>query len=279
MLLLFLISVFVYLMRNGSLVIMNVTVSQPVAFVNVTLPIKPMGPITILNSSGSTIPAILVNNQLVIPVLGNGSFTIEYVPRTSTTPDGFLNINVTSEYPINLYANNVLLSNFPMNLLLNFTKTSNGYLLQIAPGNYTIEFIPQYTSTVTPTTTNNTTTSNETTPTINVTKQTEPGFINYLVYIVVAIVIAVILVYLFVIRGRSSSPEPVIIEGLNPTDKEVLKAIAELGGDVYQVDLQKKLNMPKATLWRSIRRLEEAGYVMVIKEGKYNKIKLVKKPD
>lgn len=71
---------------------------------------------------------------------------------------------------------------------------------------------------------------------------------------------------------------PVIVEGLNPTDKEVLKALMDMGGEAYQADLQRKLNMPKATLWRAIRRLESAGYIQVIKEGRVNRIRLIKKP-
>lgn len=52
----------------------------------------------------------------------------------------------------------------------------------------------------------------------------------------------------------------------------------DMGGEAYQADLQRRLNIPKATLWRAIRRLENSGYVQVIKEGRVNKIKLVKKP-
>jgi uncharacterized membrane protein len=36
--------------------------------------------------------------------------------------------------------------------------------------------------------------------------------------------------------------------------------------------------MPKATLWRAIKRLEATGYVQVIKEGRVNKVKLIRKP-
>jgi uncharacterized membrane protein len=80
----------------------------------------------------------------------------------------------------------------------------------------------------------------------------------------------------FIIRHRGPEVNPIIVEGLNPTDKEVIKALMEMGGEAYQADLQRKLNMPKATLWRAIRRLESAGYVQVIKEGRMNKIKLIK---
>lgn len=52
----------------------------------------------------------------------------------------------------------------------------------------------------------------------------------------------------------------------------------DMGGEAYQADLQRKLNMPKATLWRAIRRLESAGYIQVIKEGRVNRIRLIKRP-
>ncbi len=286
MLLIALTTVFMYLLSNGSLISINVTTMQSTALLNVTLPVRPMGPIIVQNSSGSTIPAILIGNHLVIPVFGNGSFIIKYVPYIASLPSGYLAINVSSPYTINLFvSNNILLTQLPIGLITNFTKMNNGILLQLAPGNYSIGFIPELPTTTTTTTSANrsstiTTTTNTTTPSTTKTTTSSLGIGSVLYYIITAVIIvtAVLLTYLFVIRHRGPEINPVIVEGLNPTDKDVVKALIDMGGEAYQADLQRKLNMPKATLWRAIRRLESAGYVQIIKEGRVNKIRLIKKP-
>ncbi|ADN49750.1 helix-turn-helix transcriptional regulator [Vulcanisaeta distributa] len=282
-----LITVFVYLLSNGSSVSINVTTVQSTALLNITLPIKPLGPVIVQNSSGSTIPAILIGNHLIIPVFGNGSFIIQYAPYIIQSPSGYLIINVSSPYTINLFvSNNILLTQLPISLITNFTKVSNGIILQLAPGNYSIGFIPELPTTITNKTTATSTTVSNVSAVTTVTNSTpkvtkpSPSLGPMLYYIVIAAVIAVaaLFAYLFVIRHRGPEVNLVIVEGLNPTDKEVLKALIDMGGEAYQADLQRKLNMPKATLWRAIRRLESSGYVQVIKEGRVNKIKLIKRP-
>ncbi len=285
-----LISVMIYLLSNGSLVNINVTTTQSVALLNVTLPVEPLGPIIVKNASDSTVPALLIGDHLVIPVFGNGSFIIKYTPFVMTSPNGYLVMNVSSPYPIGLFiSDNVLITKLPLNLITNFTRVSNGIILQLAPGNYSLGFIPEAptaptitsNTTTTPTTTTNSTTGirNQTQVISHVTPKPSiiSQYIDYIIMIVIAATV-VLLAYLFVIRRRGPNVEPVIVEGLNPTDKEVLKALMDMGGEAYQADLQRKLNMPKATLWRAIRRLENAGYVQIIKEGRVNKIRLIKRP-
>jgi len=285
------VSIMIYLMSNGSLVSMNVTTTQSVALLNVTLPVEPIGPtLTVQSANGTSIPAILISNHLIIPAFSNGTFIIKYVPLITQTPSGYLAMNVSSPYVVNLFiGNSILLTHLPINLIVNFTRVSNGIILQLAPGNYTIGFVPETPTTGVATTnttttiarTTNTTktstqsTSNQTSP--KVTKTT-PSIPQYVYYVVPTVIIAAIalLIYVFIIRHRGPEVNPIIVEGLNPTDKEVIKALMEMGGEAYQADLQRKLNMPKATLWRAIKRLESAGYVQVVKEGRMNKIKLIK---
>ena len=284
------VSIMIYLMSNGSLVSMNVTTMQSVALLNVTLPVEPMGPtLTVQSANGTSVSAILIGNHLIIPAFGNGTFIIRYVPLITQIPSGYLAMNVSSPYVVNLFiGNSILLTHLPINLIVNFTKVSNGIILQLAPGNYTIGFISE-TPTTGVTTTNTTTTiattnttktstqstSNQTSPKVTKTTSSIPQYVYYVVPTVIIAAI-VLLIYVFIIRHRGPEVNPIIVEGLNPTDKEVIKALMEMGGEAYQADLQRKLNMPKATLWRAIRRLESAGYVQVIKEGRMNKIKLIK---
>jgi Uncharacterized membrane-associated protein/domain len=284
------VSIMIYLMSNGSLVSMNVTTTQSVALLNVTLPVEPIGPtLTVQSANGTSIPAILISNHLIIPAFSNGTFIIKYVPLITQTPSGYLAMNVSSPYVVNLFiGNSILLTHLPINLIVNFTRISNGIILQLAPGNYTIGFVPETpttgvatTNTTTTIATTNTTktstqsTSNQTSPKVTKTTSSIPQYVYYVVPTVIIVAIA-LLIYVFIIRHRGPEVNPIIVEGLNPTDKEVIKALMEMGGEAYQADLQRKLNMPKATLWRAIKRLESAGYVQVVKEGRMNKIKLIK---
>ncbi len=284
------VTVFIYLFSNNSLVSINVTATQNVAFINITLPVEPLGPVIVQNSSGSTISAMLIGGNLIIPVFGNGSFTVEYTPLITVLQNESLVVNVSSQYPINLFvSNNVLLTQVPVNLIINFTKVNNGIMLQLTPGNYSIGFIPE-----TPMIMKNKTiisnSSGSTGVSTATNQSTTPGKLGQgavfpglgaMIYYIIAVVIAaisVLLIYLFVIRHRGTEVNPVIVEGLNPTDRDVLRALMDMNGDAYQSDLQRKLNLPKATLWRAIRRLENSGYVQVIKEGRVNRIKLIRKP-
>ncbi|BDR92591.1 helix-turn-helix transcriptional regulator [Vulcanisaeta souniana] len=284
------VTIFIYLFSNDSLVSINVTATQNVALINITLPVEPLGPVIVQNSSGSTISAMLIGDNLIIPVFGNGSFMVEYTPVITVLQNESLVMNVSSQYPINLFvSNNVLLTQIPINVITNFIKVNNGIMLQLAPGNYSIGFMLEA-----PTVTKNKTiisnpgsstgiiaASNQSTTSGKPGQGTVSPGLGTMIYYIVAVVIAAIsalLVYLFVIRHRGTEVNPVIVEGLNPTDKEVLRALMDMNGEAYQSDLQRKLNLPKATLWRAIRRLENSGYVQVIKEGRVNRIKLVRKP-
>ena len=284
------ISIIIYLMGNGSLVSINVTTTQSVALLNITLPVEPIAPtLTVQSANGSLISAMLMGNNLIIPVFGNGTFMVKYVPSITQSPSGYLLMNISSPYVVSIFvSNDVLITHLPINLIMNFTKVNNGIVLQLAPGNYSIGFIPETptthvttqptTSTTTSTTVRTTTTNNQTTPqTVKRAAPSMPQYVYYVIPIVIAAAVA-LLIYAFVIRRRGPEVNPVIVEGLNPTDREVIKALIEMGGEAYQADLQRKLNIPKATLWRAIKRLEATGYVQVIKEGRVNKVRLIRKP-
>lgn len=192
MLLPLLISIWLYLLGNNSLVVMNVTAAQSMILINVTLPIEPMGPIMVTNASDYPIPTLIVNNNLIIPAT-NGPIIIKYTPKVSILPNGLLSIDVSSPYPINLYvSNDVLLSSIPTNLIMNFTVTGNGYIIQLAPGNYTIGFMPQ------PSTAVNT---NPTSAPKAINRVSGQGLPIYLI-LTVAVIVVILLVYLIMIKMR-----------------------------------------------------------------------------
>jgi uncharacterized membrane protein len=77
-------------------------------------------------------------------------------------------------------------------------------------------------------------------------------------------------------RSRGPSHEDYSLTGL---DRMILEAIGNAGGSILQGELQASLNLPKTTLWRRVRRLGKLGYIQIVKEGAFNRLILLKKPD
>jgi len=134
--------VFIYLMKNASLVIINASITQATPLINITLPVTPLGPVTVLNSSGYAIPYYISNNEVIIPMPDPGkNITIEYTPYIGVLSNGTLQLVVSSNYEVNLQmANDVLPTSIPNNIE-GFQKTNSGVTLTLAPGNYVINFI------------------------------------------------------------------------------------------------------------------------------------------
>jgi uncharacterized membrane protein len=85
-------------------------------------------------------------------------------------------------------------------------------------------------------------------------------------------------------RGRGGRPshveaELVSPESLDSTDRQILEALKRRGGEALQSELQRELDLPKSTLWRRLRRLESMGYIEVVREGKTNRVRLLRDPE
>jgi len=57
---------------------------------------------------------------------------------------------------------------------------------------------------------------------------------------------------------------------LRPDDKEVLRFLAEVGGEAFEAELRSRFNLPKTSMWRMVRRLQREGLVDVKKVGGQN---------
>lgn len=57
---------------------------------------------------------------------------------------------------------------------------------------------------------------------------------------------------------------------LRPDDKEVLRFLAEAGGEAFEAELRSRFNLPKTSMWRMVRRLQREGLVGVKKVGGQN---------
>jgi hypothetical protein len=179
-------------MKNASLVIINASITQATPLINITLPVTPLGPVTVLNSSGYAIPYYISNNEVIIPMPGPGIITIRYTPYIGILSNGTLQLVVSSNYEVNLQmANDVLPTSIPNNIE-GFQKTNSGVTLTLAPGNYVINFI---------------TTAQTTQQAINQRSATmirKPTSSYVLLYYTVLIIVIMVLIIiaLMIIRGR-----------------------------------------------------------------------------
>jgi uncharacterized membrane protein len=60
-------------------------------------------------------------------------------------------------------------------------------------------------------------------------------------------------------------------------DKEVLRFLAESGGEVFAAELRERFNVPRTSLWRMIRRLEKEEVVEVSSIGGQSLVKISQK--
>ncbi len=63
-------------------------------------------------------------------------------------------------------------------------------------------------------------------------------------------------------------------DNLSEDDLAILRALESLGGEAFQSDIKKLVDLPTTTLWRRIRRLERMGYVEVEKRYGRNYVRL-----
>ncbi|RDJ30907.1 MAG: winged helix-turn-helix transcriptional regulator [Crenarchaeota archaeon] len=66
-----------------------------------------------------------------------------------------------------------------------------------------------------------------------------------------------------------------IIKSLRECDRKIISFIYANGGQVYEKDIRNQLDEPRTTVWRTIKRLEEKGIIIVRKEGNQNLIVLI----
>lgn len=65
-----------------------------------------------------------------------------------------------------------------------------------------------------------------------------------------------------------------ILRLLPKSERDVLKYIIDSGGEAYQYQIMRELNLSKVRAWRIVRRLEEKGLVKVVKVKGRNLVKL-----
>jgi uncharacterized membrane protein len=118
---------------------------------------------------------------------------------------------------------------------------------------------------------------------------------NFMLLVAVGAVFAVVgvVVYVYLKRRKPVEPQqpvkktedaPVDLEAIfkkNPDlrvdDKEVLRFLAERGGEAFANEIRDRFEIPRTSAWRMIRRLIEAGIVEEHKVGGQSLIAVIKK--
>ncbi len=88
--------------------------------------------------------------------------------------------------------------------------------------------------------------------------------ISYLYYLV-PLVIALVSVLIFYMKYRVDR-----YVRISEEEAEIISILRKLGGRAYQSDIIKLSGLPRSTAWRYIRKLEEKGFLRIVKKNREN---------
>ncbi len=65
-----------------------------------------------------------------------------------------------------------------------------------------------------------------------------------------------------------------VLKRADEIERAIVEELKRRGGEAYQHEIMRKLEYPRTTVWRHIKKLEEKGVVKIEKRGKHNYLKL-----
>ncbi len=237
--------------------------------------------------NGKEVASIYVNKTIYIATTANGTIQIQYIGNI-TSNDNYLEFNINNiGAPVKLIVSpNIVLLSIPSNIVS--IRNIDGKLVMVIIPPATIKYTITKTSRTTtpvPGGTATTTQPQQTTSSPGSQSQTtgqntaatpvQPIIPSTTIYIVAAIIaLAVIGATIYYFKKVRASNIPDI---LDRTDKMILEEIKKAGGTIMQGELQKILGLPKATLWRRVKKLAQLGFLEITKEGNSNRLTLKKR--
>ncbi|ABM80903.1 helix-turn-helix transcriptional regulator [Hyperthermus butylicus] len=231
------------------------------------------------------VPAIYHNGSIYIASDSSATATVTYIANV-TMSDGILEfyINYSGVYELHIEPGIVTLT-LPENILGADIVNDTLVLLVSGPAEVRYVIVPAEESTggeAAGTASQPAETSETQQPSEQPTPTREEEESSTLLWVAVVVAAAAVAAAILVLARRGGSSEggsssPTMVSAvLDDTDKLILKRLQEAGGSMLQSELQRATGLPKTTLWRHVRRLAELGYVRIEKEGKANRVILVK---
>lgn len=226
---------------NGtSIISLNTTYTG--SFMTLALPTQPFSAPLVYVNNTPVLP-LLNGTSLIVPVFGHASVYVAYVPRVSVV-NGLITIDIVNNETLEMVIpyKYVLIYNITLSLI-NFTSIDDQLIVTArGPGAITYTLAPSKPVV---------TTSPHTTPTMEL-----------LITVVVIAAVIISVVYFVIGRRRSRLAGSV---ALSDYELAVVNYLRSVGGEAYEVDISRQLNLPRTTVWRIIRRLESVGIVEVRK--------------
>jgi len=249
-------------------------------------PVDPIISTLTATLNGKEVASIYVNKTIYIATTLNGSIQIQYIGNITST-DNYLEFNINDiGAPVKLVVTpNIVLLDIPSKIIS--VKNIDGKLVMVILPPATIKYtVTKPSNTGTPRTGGITTTTQpqqtiSTRSPVQTTSRNigalpvQPVASSSAMYIVATIIaVAVIGATIYYFKKMRATNTPDI---LDKTDKMILDEIKKAGGTIMQGELQKILGIPKATLWRRVKKLSRLGFLDIVKEGNSNRLILKKR--
>ena len=65
-----------------------------------------------------------------------------------------------------------------------------------------------------------------------------------------------------------------ILDSVRESDRKIINLIISNGGKAFEKDIRSTLDEPRTTIWRTIKRLEQRGIIVVTKFNHQNLVKI-----
>jgi uncharacterized membrane protein len=234
----------------------NVNVNQTYPAVNVTLFGESFEDLLVVDEQELPMSFSQTNNTILVNSLGASSLRITYFTQDLTSKLGKIwtlvaevPINTTVELPVGAAI-------FSLGEVPELIDIRDGaVILVMPPGNLEVSYIVER-------------------------RIFQAPDLLLLVLAIILVVVMGIFAYWLVKRRTVSRKERIrkvkveailrIHRDLRPEEKEAIKLLAEKGGKAYEAELYERLNIPRTSTWRLIKRLEKMEIVEITKSRRQN---------
>ncbi len=247
----------------------ELTVNQTFPSINTTLLGETHDELLIVDEQNLPLSYTLTDSEAVIDSLGASQIAISYFTSDLTSKTGKY-WTLTAEAPTNTTvtlpetASIISLNNVP-----ELIETSNGQVYLVMPsGTIEISYIAEH----------------------NLNQQTQNIETWQLITLASFPIIAAAALTLWLLKRKTQTPKPkqpaneVDVDKLfekekhlRPEEVQVIQFLTEKHGTAFEAELYEKLNLPRTTTWRLLKRLEKMEIVNIQKSRRQNIVSIRKK--